>query len=95
MLRFTFKALGESVVATYGSWIFAYVLAFVLVGLTGHRQWVGVTLTSPTFLLPTGVLAYVLRNQISKASYFAWVVPGVLFLRAFLEVAKSPYATGS
>jgi hypothetical protein len=98
MLRFAFKALAESVVATYASSILTYFLSFGLVLLSGRHRWVDLILTSPTFLLPAAagaVLAYVLRNHISKASYFAWAVPGVLFVRAFLEVARSPYATGS
>jgi hypothetical protein len=98
MLRFALKALAESVVATYGSAVLACLLAVGLIPLSGGHRWVDFILTSPTFLLPVvagALVAYVLRNHGSKASYFAWLVPSVLFSRAFLEVARSPYATGS
>jgi hypothetical protein len=98
MLLFALRILGESVGATYGSAALAYSVAFGLILLIGDHRRVDIVLTSPTFLLPISagaLFAYILRNHLSKASYFAWLVPGALLFRAALEVVRSPQANSS
>ena len=98
MLRFAFRALAESVGAAYGSSILAFSVAFGLTLLAGNNRWIDTILLAPTFLLPLvagAFVAHILRDYLSKASYFAWIVPGVLLFRASLEVARGPNATSS
>jgi hypothetical protein len=98
MLRFALKTLAESIGATYVSSALAYLAAFGLIIFTGDHRWIDAILISPTFLVPIaagGVLAYLLRNHISKSSYFAWIVPGFLLFRAVLELVRSPDASSS
>jgi len=98
MLRLVLKALAESVGSAYGSAVLAYALAFGLMVFAGDHRWIDAILTSPTFFLPMAagsLFAYALRNHLSRVSYFAWIVPGAVLVRAFLEVARSPYASNS
>jgi hypothetical protein len=96
--RFVLKSLAESIVTGYGSALLAYVLSFAVMLFVGDHKWVDWVLISPTFLLPMlagAIVAYLLRKQLSKTSYFGWIVPSILFLRAALEVMHAPYATDS
>jgi hypothetical protein len=96
--RVTLRTLAESIGATYSSAILAFFVSIGIILFTGDHHWINGILASPTFLLPiiTAVLlSYVLRNHLSRTSYFAWIVPGALFVRAALEVVRSPSATGS
>jgi hypothetical protein len=98
MVRFALKTLSESVGAAYVSCVLAYSAALGIVLFTGDHRWIDAILISPTFLLPIiagAFFAYVLRNHLSRTSYFAWIVPGAILCGAVLEVVKSPGAISS
>jgi hypothetical protein len=97
MVVLVLTVLAESVGATYGASLLAFVVTFGLGFFVGPRL-VDQILLSPTFLAPIAagvVLSFLRRNHLSNTSSFAWIVPAVLFFRACLEVVKSPYATSS
>jgi hypothetical protein len=97
MLRFLLRYPLESVAAAYLGALLAYIAQEGVFFLLGDQRWVR-ALIAPTFVLPiaAGALAaYVMRKHPSKSSYFAWIIPLVLLVRAFLEVVKSPYTTHS
>jgi hypothetical protein len=98
MLRSVLRSLAESVGAAYGCSILAFFLGVGLTPFSGEHRRDDLISIASTFLLPAAsgaIVAYFTRKHASKASYFAWIVPGFLFFRAFLEVTRSPYASSS
>jgi hypothetical protein len=91
MLRFALKAVVESFGAAYASALLAYLAAFGIILVIGDHRWIDEILISPTFLLPIAagaLFACVLRDYLSKGSYFAWVVPSAFLLGASREVSR-------
>jgi len=98
MLRFGLRALFESAGAAYVGSVLAYLVEFGVILLLGNHRWIDAIQMAPTFFLPIvsgASLAYLLKNHLSRASYFAWIVPGCFFLRALAEVTRSPYSPNS
>jgi hypothetical protein len=91
----------ESVAASYGGAISAYSASHALGLFVGDGRLVDAMLIGPTFLLPimAGMLgaafAFGLRRHVSPTSYFAWIVPSILFYKAAMEVIRSPDFPGS
>ena len=83
--------------AAYVSAICAYLLGMGFAPVFG-AHWINFILGPPTFFIPvvSGVLvAVAFRAHLSWVSCFAWALPGLLFMRALLELKHAPNSTSS